>query len=598
MLGDRLPIAFRVLACALFFTTTARPFSLRFRTHSVVVRILYEVYRLLSPLPFSPPPPIPFQPLSHITMPIFDNKNDEKVLKAMKSGDLLHYDYRHVEKHGCSRAKLGDTFSVVQWNIERGVKLDAIIADLKALHADFIVLQELDINCRRSNYANMPKEIAKALEAELYFVCEFQELDSSLRSPVNAVGPRSQPALELETPPNSGENEGSTHKPVKSYHLHGNAILSRHVTLREPTVIPLTSPFLWEEAGDRRKEPRKGFRGALRVRVDAVDRTSAHMAPLYIYCCHFEVFCGALARVRQLADCMADMQHITHVSTALNGARSRQPAFLLAGDLNTTAHGIVRLSRHYATDRLRWLSFGEVEACWLQRKVLGRNMQHLQASCCPLSYHFLAVAASRVHQFLCNNSLVWQYVYGFTKSEQDRMSNVQLCLYDPSDKVTSITLDHPDYYGFARGKLDWILLSNLQPRPFRTAHNGAEPIDIAVLEKNGSISTASYAARYLHSIYDGSHDKAREASAQSHEASANYVPKDGYLLFNENYTASDHRGLVMTVRQNNGRPQDVYPSQGAMYTADWAAVGFFILTRALPIAAVALGLYHKHKMLR
>ncbi|CAC9543125.1 conserved hypothetical protein [Leishmania infantum JPCM5] len=530
-------------------------------------------------------------------MPIFDNKNHEKVLKVMKAGDLLHYDYRPADKHCGSRAKLSDTFRVVQWNIERGVKLDAIIADLKALHADFIVLQELDINCRRSNYANVPKEIAKALEAELYFACEFQELDSSLRAPVNAVGPRSQPALEPETPPNSGRSGSSTRKPAKNHHFHGNAILSRHATLREPTVIPLTSPFVWDEAGDWYKEPRLGFRSALRVRIDSVDRTSVHMAPLYIYCCHFEVFCGGLARVRQLADCMADMQRIAHVSTALNGARSRHPAFLLAGDLNTIAHGIVRLSRRYATDRLRWLSFGEVEACWLQRKVLGRNMQFLQAGCCPLSYHFLAGAASRVHQFLCNNSLVWQYVYGFTRSEQDRMSNVHLCLYDPSDKFASITLDNPAYYGFARGKLDWILLSNLQPRPFRTARNGAEPIDIALLERNGSILTTSYSARYLHSIYDGSHDKAREASVQSNEASAECVPQDGYLLFNENYTASDHRGLVMTVRQNSGRPQDVYPSKGAPYTATWTVVGFLILTRAVPVVAVALGLYHTHKML-
>ncbi|GET92579.1 hypothetical protein, conserved [Leishmania tarentolae] len=531
-------------------------------------------------------------------MPILDDNDDERVLKIMKAGDLLHYDYRPGDQQGGGRAKLSDTFRVVQWNIERGIKLDAIIADLKALHADFIVLQELDINCRRSNYVNVAKEIAKALEAEIYFACEFQELDSSLRAPENAVGPYSQPALESERTSNCEKSEGNTPQPAKGHHFHGNAILSRRATLRDPTVIPHTSPFMWDEAGDRYKEPRRGFRGALRVRVDAVDRTSASMAPLYIYCCHFEVFCGGLARVRQLADCMADMQRILHSSTTLWSTRSRQPAFLLAGDLNTMAHGIVRLSRCYGTDRLRWLSLGEVEACWLQRKVLERNMHCLKAGCCPFSYHFLTRASARVHQFLCNNSLVWQYVYNFTRAEQDRMSNVDLCLYDPSDKVTSITLDSPTYYGFARGKLDWILLSNLQPRPFDTKRNGAEPIDLAALERNGSILTTSYAARYFHSLYDdGSHDKVCEALVQSDEAAVTYVPEDGYLLFNENYTASDHRGLVMTVWQNNGRPQDVYPSKGAPYTTSWAALSFFILTRTLPVAAVALGIYRKYKRL-
>ncbi|KAG5466655.1 hypothetical protein LSCM1_00824 [Leishmania martiniquensis] len=528
-------------------------------------------------------------------MSMSDNKNEEQVLKTMKAGDILHYDYRPANRRDGSGAKLSDTFRVAQWNIERGIKLDAIIADLKALHADLIVLQELDINCRRSSYANVPKEIARALEAEIYFLCEFEELDSSLRTPDAAIGPRSQPALEPETPTNSDRD---TLKSAKSRHFHGNAILSRCVSLREPTVIPLTSSLKWEEVGHLYNEPRRGFRSTLRVCVYSSDRTSAQMAPLYIYCCHFEVYCGGLERVRQLADCMADMQRITHVSTVVNGASVRRPAFLLAGDLNTMAHGIVRLSRLFGTDRLRWLSFGEEEACWLQRKVLGRNMQFLEARLSPLSFRFLARAISRVHQLVCSNSLVWQYVYGFTKAEQDRMSNVNLCLYDPSDKVTSITLDHPAYHGFVRGKFDWILLSNLQPYPFRTARDGAKPVDLAALEKNGSILATSYASRYLHTIDGSKDDKVHGTPAGPDEAATKSVPADGYLLFNENYTASDHRGLVMTVQQNNGRPQDVYPPHGAPYTANWAALSFFALTRALPVAAVVLGLYCRYKTSR
>ncbi|KAG5492490.1 hypothetical protein JKF63_01068 [Porcisia hertigi] len=522
-------------------------------------------------------------------MSLFDNSKEENVLKAMKAGDILHYDYRPIDQRDDGSAKLGDTFRVVQWNIERGIKLEAILADLKALHADFIVLQELDINCRRSNYVNVPKEIAKALKAELYFACEFQELDACMRTPENAVGPLSQPTLDPKELPNSRSRNGKNPKSLNNRHFHGNAIISRHVTLRDPTVIPLTSAVVWDEVGHLYKEPRRGFRSALRVCIDAADRKSADMPPLFIYCCHFEVFCGALARVRQLADCMADMQRLMHTRTVVNGTSWRQPAFILAGDLNTMAHGIVRCSPSFGTDRLRWLSVGEDEACWLQRKVLGRNMEFLEPGCCPLSYRFPTYIASRLHKLLCNNSLVWQYIYGFTKVEQNRMANVKLCLYDPSDKVNSITLNHPAYYGFVRGKLDWILLSNLQPRPFLAARDKPEPIDLAALEMNGSITTTSYAANYLRSICNDS---------KADEAAAKHVPADGYLLFNENYTASDHRGLVMTVQQNTKRPEDVYPSNGAPYTGNWAALAFFALSRVLPVAVVTLGVYHQYKRTR
>ena len=37
-----------------------------------------------------------------------------------------------------------------QWNIERGYKLAAVIAELAACDADVIALQEVDIGCDRS----------------------------------------------------------------------------------------------------------------------------------------------------------------------------------------------------------------------------------------------------------------------------------------------------------------------------------------------------------------------------------------------------------------------------------------------------------------
>ena len=38
----------------------------------------------------------------------------------------------------------------LQWNIERGYKLQQIVTELKAVDADIIALQEVDIGCERS----------------------------------------------------------------------------------------------------------------------------------------------------------------------------------------------------------------------------------------------------------------------------------------------------------------------------------------------------------------------------------------------------------------------------------------------------------------
>lgn len=41
---------------------------------------------------------------------------------------------------------------LVQWNIERGYKLESVIEELKVIDADILALQEIDIHCERSAY--------------------------------------------------------------------------------------------------------------------------------------------------------------------------------------------------------------------------------------------------------------------------------------------------------------------------------------------------------------------------------------------------------------------------------------------------------------
>lgn len=76
-----------------------------------------------------------------------------------------------------------ETIRVVSWNINRGERLMGVINFLQASSADLILLQETDINARRSGRRNVPREIARALEMNYIFGREFEELSQG--SPTN-----------------------------------------------------------------------------------------------------------------------------------------------------------------------------------------------------------------------------------------------------------------------------------------------------------------------------------------------------------------------------------------------------------------------------
>jgi endonuclease/exonuclease/phosphatase family metal-dependent hydrolase len=69
-----------------------------------------------------------------------------------------------------------DTIRVVDWNIDRGLRLQEIIEFLDAQRADVLILQEVDLNARRTGYRNIAEEIARQLRMNYVFGCEFQEL--------------------------------------------------------------------------------------------------------------------------------------------------------------------------------------------------------------------------------------------------------------------------------------------------------------------------------------------------------------------------------------------------------------------------------------
>jgi endonuclease/exonuclease/phosphatase family metal-dependent hydrolase len=69
-----------------------------------------------------------------------------------------------------------DSVRVVSWNIDRGSKLRSVIEFLAGEKADIILLQEADLNARRTHHINVAREIAQKLAMNYVFGCEFQEL--------------------------------------------------------------------------------------------------------------------------------------------------------------------------------------------------------------------------------------------------------------------------------------------------------------------------------------------------------------------------------------------------------------------------------------
>ena len=65
---------------------------------------------------------------------------------------------------------------IVDWNIDRGLRLKGIIEFLASTNADVLILQEVDINARRTHRKNIAEEIARNLQMNYVFGVEFQEL--------------------------------------------------------------------------------------------------------------------------------------------------------------------------------------------------------------------------------------------------------------------------------------------------------------------------------------------------------------------------------------------------------------------------------------
>lgn len=185
---------------------------------------------------------------------------------------------------------------VVNWNIERGLRLREIISFLESQNADLVILQEVDVNARRTRRLNVAEEIARRLEMDYVFGREFEELTQ---------GSRTSPAY------------------------HGQATLSRW-RLSNPRVIRFSrqSSFWRPRWFLPRTEP---FQERIGGRIALVTEVESAGSRLTVYNLHLESRGNNDLRLAQLEEVVLDAAKCALQSPAL-----------VAGDLNFDASDAFR----------------------------------------------------------------------------------------------------------------------------------------------------------------------------------------------------------------------------------------------------------------
>lgn len=211
-----------------------------------------------------------------------------------------------------ARPRLRSFLRVIEWNIQRGARIEGIIEVLNShpvlRFADLLLLNELDDGMVRSGNLNVALELSRALEAHAVFGVEYLELTKGTGDEVSLAG----------------ENTSA---------LHGNAILTRH-TFSNPQVIRLPRC----ENNFESKERRIGGRIGILLDIEIGETGEIGGASLVIGNTHLDVVNTPRCRGKQMRAVLQAVQ------TRFEGASSR-PA-IVGGDLNT--HTFARGARFRA----------------------------------------------------------------------------------------------------------------------------------------------------------------------------------------------------------------------------------------------------------
>jgi endonuclease/exonuclease/phosphatase family metal-dependent hydrolase len=177
---------------------------------------------------------------------------------------------------------------VVNWNIDRGLRLPEITDFLASQRPDLLTLQEVDLNARRTHFQNVAEEIARKLGMNYVFGREFEELTQ---------GSQTSPAYHGQ----------ATLSRWRLNNAHLIRFRSQSGFWRPRWFLPRTEPF----------QERLGGRIALVTEVDILGSTFT------VYNLHLESRGNNNLRLSQLREVLDDAaRYVPQVPT------------LLAGDMN------------------------------------------------------------------------------------------------------------------------------------------------------------------------------------------------------------------------------------------------------------------------
>jgi endonuclease/exonuclease/phosphatase family metal-dependent hydrolase len=308
-------------------------------------------------------------------------------LQAVLNTPIVHNDLTAEVPRRPRLPTLGPVVRVVTWNIERGLNYDQIRRALagpdeaafpasekvpsrqKALadsqlasiqDADILILNEVDLGMKRTEYRDVARELAEALHMNYAYGVEFVEVDPIFElgtQKVDLVGADSDEAARL------ADDLRVDRERYRG--LHGTAILSRY-SIQNARIIRLPICYDWYakeaaaisklENGRRwtadklfkeriERELRHGGRMALVAQVGIPDLPQGTATVVAV---HLENKCQPSCRRKQVQGLLAQLIEV-------------QDPLILAGDFNTTGQDNTPTSLRYevmsrVSDYKFWLS--------------------------------------------------------------------------------------------------------------------------------------------------------------------------------------------------------------------------------------------------
>jgi len=92
------------------------------------------------------------------------------------SDRLTHSPLTACDRRDVAARRAGTDLRIATWNIQAALAapVDAIAAELRAMHADVVALQEVDVMTRRGGFVDAPAELARALGFHFAFAASIK----------------------------------------------------------------------------------------------------------------------------------------------------------------------------------------------------------------------------------------------------------------------------------------------------------------------------------------------------------------------------------------------------------------------------------------